>query len=279
MAISYVPLMDAGMRTTKLAFSTWNLASTPATPRRRRATSVDIRARTENIANARAGFAVGGTTIGEARFSLETRGGSCCQSTNVSRRARRCADAAIASLADRSCRAHFELAKFLQCFRARTGADSVFRHRRAPLVGHSSAARGILAREARVDVGMRAMSSFTLSLTLRGVPSATRLRAPVPAPRAPLPSGTTPSVRRFAQPRDKLPSRSVDVKCRACDALLYKYRKGGKGSLVKCYLERITVDHTEAPCVCPACGQTFARPTLVHGKPAHKIIGGKAYAK
>lgn len=154
-----------------------------------------------------------------------------------------------------------------------------FRHRRAPLVGHSSAARGILAREARVDVGMRAVSSFTLSLTLRGVPSATRLRAPVPAPRAPLPSGTTPSVRRFAQPRDKLPSRSVDVKCRACDALLYKYRKGGKGSLVKCYLERITVDHTEAPCVCPACGQTFARPTLVHGKPAHKIIGGKAYAK
>ena len=122
---------------------------------------------------------------------------------------------------------------------------------------------GILAREARVDVGMRAVSSFTLSLTLRGVPSATRLRAPVPAPRAPLPSGTTPSVRRFAQPRDKLPSRSVDVKCRACDALLYKYRKGSKGSLVKCYLERITVDHTEAPCVCPACGQTFARPTLV----------------
>lgn len=130
----------------------------------------------------------------------------------------------------------------------------------------------------RADVDMRAMASFALSVTLRGVPSASRLRAPVPAPRAPLP-GTTPSSRRFAQPRDKLPSRSVDVKCRACDALLYKYRKGGKGSLVKCYLERITEDRTQTPCVCPACGQTFARPTLVHGKPAHKIIGGKAYAK
>lgn len=149
MAISYVPLMDAGMRTTKLAFSTWNLASTPATPRRRRATSVDIRARTENIANARAGFAVGGTTIGEARFSLDTRGGSCCQSTNASRRARRCADAAIASLADRSCRAHFEFAKFLQCFRARTGADSYFDTDAPPSLA-TRALRGGSSRAKRV---------------------------------------------------------------------------------------------------------------------------------
>jgi|AntAceMinimDraft_1070359.scaffolds.fasta_scaffold106885_1 ribosomal protein S27E len=71
----------------------------------------------------------------------------------------------------------------------------------------------------------------------------------------------------------------ADVKCKACDALLYKYRKGGKGSLVKCYLERITEDMTTTPCECPGCGQTFARVDLVHGKPAHKIIGGKAYQR
>jgi hypothetical protein len=73
MAISYVPLMDAGMRTLKLAFSTWNLASTPTTARRRRATSVDIRARTEIIANARAGFAASGRTISEARACVRPR--------------------------------------------------------------------------------------------------------------------------------------------------------------------------------------------------------------
>ena len=163
MAISYVPLMDAGMRTTKLAFSTWNLASTPATPRRRRATSVDIRARTENIANARAGFAVGGPTIGEARFGLETRGGSCCQSTNASRRARRCAVAAIASLSDRSCRAHFELAKFLhQCFRARTGALSVFDTDAPPSLA-TRALRGGFSRARRVWMWACARCRLSLS--------------------------------------------------------------------------------------------------------------------
>jgi hypothetical protein len=36
-------------------------------------------------------------------------------------------------------------------------------------------------------------------------------------------------------PRKKLPDRTVQVHCAGCNTLLYKYAKGGKGSLVKCY--------------------------------------------
>ena len=83
----------------------------------------------------------------------------------------------------------------------------------------------------------------------------------------------------MAAPRSKLPTRRVGVYCGKCNTKLYKYAKGGKGSLVKCYVERIVEDFTEAPCTCPACGATFARETLVHGRPAFKIVGGKAYQK
>ena len=42
-----------------------------------------------------------------------------------------------------------------------------------------------------------------------------------------LPPPLRASVRCYAQPRSKLPSRSVDVKCVACDTICYKYRKAG----------------------------------------------------
>lgn len=58
-----------------------------------------------------------------------------------------------------------------------------------------------------------------------------------------------------------------------------RYKKGGKGSLVKCYKERIVEDFTEGQLQCPGCGQEFARDTMVHGKPAFKMIGGKVYQK
>lgn len=83
----------------------------------------------------------------------------------------------------------------------------------------------------------------------------------------------------MAKPRKKLPSRSVDISCAACKTLLYKYRKGGKGALVKCFVERITENHTTSDGVCPQCEQAFARETMIRGAPAFKIIGGKVTVK
>ncbi|WP_088329191.1 hypothetical protein [Lacimicrobium sp. SS2-24] len=83
----------------------------------------------------------------------------------------------------------------------------------------------------------------------------------------------------MAKPRTKQPLRTVQIYCSACRTLLYKYRKGGKGSLVKCFVERISEDHTTTPCECPECKQVFARETLIRGTPAHKIIGGKVRVK
>jgi len=71
----------------------------------------------------------------------------------------------------------------------------------------------------------------------------------------------------------------VDVYCTQCKTQLYKYRKGGKGSLVKCFKERISQDFTVTPCVCPKCGQEFAREMMIRGTPAYKMIGGKVFAK
>ena len=79
-----------------------------------------------------------------------------------------------------------------------------------------------------------------------------------------------------ARPNKKGPSRTVNVVCTGCKAALFRYRKGGKGALIKCFKERIVVDHTVMPCVCPGCGATFARETVIRGVPAYKIIGGKA---
>ncbi|WP_028025434.1 hypothetical protein [Enterovibrio calviensis] len=83
----------------------------------------------------------------------------------------------------------------------------------------------------------------------------------------------------MAKPNKKLPTRSVDIVCGKCKTLLFKYKKGGKGALVKCFKERIVVDYTERPCTCPKCETVFARDTLVRGTPAYKIIGGKAALK
>lgn len=83
----------------------------------------------------------------------------------------------------------------------------------------------------------------------------------------------------MAKPNKKGPTKTVDIFCAKCKAPLYKYRKGGKGALVKCFKERITQDHTEQACICPNCQQVFARETLVRGTPAFKMIGGKVTFK
>lgn len=83
----------------------------------------------------------------------------------------------------------------------------------------------------------------------------------------------------MAKPNKKLPTQTVEIVCAKCRTLLFKYRKGGKGALVKCFKERITEDYTPTPCYCPQCGSEFARDTLVRGTPSFKMIGGKVVMK
>ena len=83
----------------------------------------------------------------------------------------------------------------------------------------------------------------------------------------------------MAKPNKKGPTQTVEVSCKKCKTLLFKYRKGGKGSLVKCFKERIVTDYCETPCTCPKCGQVFARDTLIRGTPAYKMVGGKVTMK
>lgn len=97
-------------------------------------------------------------------------------------------------------------------------------------------------------------------------------------PPQPCPHGTA-TVRMLSQPRKKQPERCVDVFCSRCRTQLYRYRKGGKGSLVKCWEERIAVDYTTAKCVCPKCETKFAKEAMVRGRPAFKIIGDRVYSR
>ncbi|MBB1386657.1 hypothetical protein H5119_14105 [Pseudoalteromonas sp. SG45-5] len=83
----------------------------------------------------------------------------------------------------------------------------------------------------------------------------------------------------MAKPNKKGPTKTVDIFCSACRTLLFKYRKGGKGALVKCFIERISQDFTKEPCICPQCDRLFARVTIIRGTPAYKIIGGKVTFK
>ncbi|GMH40549.1 hypothetical protein BSKO_08453 [Bryopsis sp. KO-2023] len=83
----------------------------------------------------------------------------------------------------------------------------------------------------------------------------------------------------MAQPSKKGPKKTVKIFCQKCRFQLYKYRKGGTGSLVKCWHERIVEDYTNKDLKCPQCGTQFARSAMIRGKPANKIIGGKVYMK
>ena len=70
-------------------------------------------------------------------------------------------------------------------------------------------------------------------------------------------------------------TRTIRIYCSGCGELLYKYRKGGSGRLVKCFKDEIVQDNTEGDLCCPNCGQVFARETMAYGRPANKIIQGK----
>lgn len=83
----------------------------------------------------------------------------------------------------------------------------------------------------------------------------------------------------MSKPHKKGPSKTVDIYCKGCNQRLFKYRKAGKGALVKCFKARIKQNFTEIPCTCPQCHKIFARDCLVRGTPALKIIGGKVWCK
>jgi len=78
---------------------------------------------------------------------------------------------------------------------------------------------------------------------------------------------------------DKTDRRTISIHCSKCRTILYKYRKGGRGGLVKCLVEGIAEDFTAGDLRCHKCGQQFARPMNLPGQPAHKIIQGKVYTK
>ena len=95
--------------------------------------------------------------------------------------------------------------------------------------------------------------------------------------------------------------QTVSVNCSKCRTRLFRYKKknGTKSNLIKCYIERISEDSAglletmslmsdgdgedeggaEAlegqEWSCPDCGQRFGRRTLIHGRPAIKLVGGK----
>ena len=83
----------------------------------------------------------------------------------------------------------------------------------------------------------------------------------------------------MAKPNKKGPTQTVEIYCAKCKTQLFKYRKGSKGALVKCFKERIVEDYTTTPCQCPSCEQIFARDTLIRGAPAFKMVGGKVTMK
>ena len=83
----------------------------------------------------------------------------------------------------------------------------------------------------------------------------------------------------MAKPNPKGPVRTVQIYCAKCKFQLFKYRKGSKGALVKCFKERIVEDYTEKEGICPSCKGQFARNAMIRGAQAFKIVGGKVHMK
>jgi hypothetical protein len=74
--------------------------------------------------------------------------------------------------------------------------------------------------------------------------------------------------------------RVIKVECR-CGRLLFKYYKGGRGRLIKCYLDGIRQDHvgilgepTGSRPTCPGCGKELGVVRIIRGRPALKINQG-----
>jgi len=75
-------------------------------------------------------------------------------------------------------------------------------------------------------------------------------------------------------------TRVLDVRCR-CGQHLFKYYKGGRGRLIKCFLDEIRDDQVGlaaqplgARPLCPACGKELGIVRIVRGRPALKLNQG-----
>ena len=96
--------------------------------------------------------------------------------------------------------------------------------------------------------------------------------------------------------------QTVSVNCKKCQTRLFRYKKknGTKSNLVKCYIERISEDCVglvaekdrekdetddtsssggDGDWICPNCQTRFGRDSMIHGRPAIKMVGGKIQMK
>jgi uncharacterized protein YlaI len=83
--------------------------------------------------------------------------------------------------------------------------------------------------------------------------------------------------------------QTVSVNCAKCRTRLFRYKKknGTKSNLVKCYIERISEDcvnlldrkrlknDDSEDWFCPNCQTRFGKDSMIHGRPAIKLVGGK----
>lgn len=74
--------------------------------------------------------------------------------------------------------------------------------------------------------------------------------------------------------------RVITVECQ-CGRTLFKYYKGGRGRLIKCFLHEIRQDQVgllDEPLgsrpPCPHCGKELGEIRIVRGRPALKINQG-----
>ncbi len=74
--------------------------------------------------------------------------------------------------------------------------------------------------------------------------------------------------------------RVIKVECR-CGQLLFRYFKGGRGRLIKCYLGEIRKDYvgvldepTEPRPKCPGCGKELGVVRVIRGRLAIKLNQG-----
>lgn len=84
--------------------------------------------------------------------------------------------------------------------------------------------------------------------------------------------------------------QTVSVNCMKCRTRLFRYKKknGTKSNLIKCYVERISEDCVDlvknkdknsTEWHCPSCETRFGKDSMIHGRPAIKLVGGKTQMK
>jgi len=82
--------------------------------------------------------------------------------------------------------------------------------------------------------------------------------------------------------------QTVSVNCKKCRTRLFRYKKknGTKSNLIKCYVERISEDCVDlvknkiedsTEWHCPNCETRFGKDSMIHGRPAIKLVGGKTH--